>query len=247
LEASDLYRLERRWESVRESLGMTVAASPNEFARGGLAGRCEWLEVRVLVQPIDPFGDHVRIDDELRDWMTEVQAAEHLDQWMRLIPTSHALAGARWVSDDENWEHYLAITRAGAIDSGCRVAFEANGVKHLSLRSVVRIVADAAKLGAAALQRWPIEGPWEVSLALINVDGAQLGGFARGHNDHFSFRSAESKCHESCVLHRWIADELDVTKLCIEAGDRVENSFGSTHRRHLVRGGDLDGQVDLWG
>lgn len=94
------------------------------------------------------------------------------------------------------------------------------------------------------LARIKVVGPWEVSLAMRNTASATLGDFAEGWAEFGDFRHDGSVCRDAHVLHRWTVDAIDPPSLALDAGARVVNSFGTTHRRHLAARGEYEGQFD---
>ena len=97
---------------------------------------------------------------------------------------------------------------------------------------------------SAAAAKWAIDGPWEISLALRDTAGAALGDFAEGWAPFGDFRNDGTGCGEPHVLHRWTVDEIEPQALAFGAGDRIENSFGTTHQRYLAHRGSYEGQFD---
>ena len=51
-------------------------------------------------------------------------------------------------------------------------------------------------------------------------------------------------CAEANVLHTWERTAIDAEALGIDAGSRIENSFGTTQRRHLARVGHFAEKFD---
>jgi hypothetical protein len=100
-------------------------------------------------------------------------------------------------------------------------------------------------LQVEAAERWSVEGPFEVTVALAGVEGARLGGFAEGWRDvDDSFASEGSICLEPNVLLRVECDVLDPEALAMEFGAQLENVFGSTHRRFIANRGEFENGFD---
>jgi hypothetical protein len=54
-----------------------------------------------------------------------------------------------------------------------------------------------------------------------------------------------SLCTEKNVLLRWELDKkFDAKEIAIDLGDRIEQAFGTTHRRHIARNGPYEGEFD---
>ena len=119
-----------------------------------------------------------------------------------------------------------------------------NGQRAFALRRTAGVVWIVAQVQIEAVEKWSIEGPWEVSLAMRNTAGATLGDFAEGWAEFGDFRHSGIACREAHILHRWTIDTIDPPSLALEAGARIENSFGTTHRRHLAARGEYEGQFD---
>ena len=107
------------------------------------------------------------------------------------------------------------------------------------------VVRHLAAMQAEAVERWSIEGPFEVTVALASVEGARLGGFAEGWKDvgDMFFWDAPT-CVESNVLLRVERDILDPEALAMDVGERLVNAFGSTHRRFIANRGDFEARFD---
>jgi hypothetical protein len=109
----------------------------------------------------------------------------------------------------------------------------------------VGLVWHLAAMQIEAVERWSIDGPFEVSVALAGVEGARLGGFAEGWRDVGDmFVWDAPTCIESNVLLRVECDTLDPEALAMDIGERLENTFGSTHRRFMANRGDFDSRFD---
>jgi hypothetical protein len=96
-----------------------------------------------------------------------------------------------------------------------------------------------------AVEHWGIGGPFEVSVALAGVEGVGVGGFAEGWRDvgDMLFWDAPT-CVESNVLLRLECDTLDPEALAMDVGERIKNTFGSTHRRFIANRGEFEARFD---
>ena len=141
---------------------------------------------------------------------------------------------------------YIALRRHGGLEAGLtRAAWSGRqGRRVFSLRYLVAAMWSIADLQVAAAAKWAIDGPWEISLALRDTAGAALGDFAEGWAPFGDFRNDGTGCGEPHVLHRWTVDEIELQALAFGAGDRIENSFGTTHQRYLAHRGSYEGQFD---
>ena len=150
------------------------------------------------------------------------------------------------------WRAFFALHRPGALD----VAFsDSFGRAHDNAKSfhliglVGRIWAASARY-SAFIERWKIEGPFEVTLGLRGTNGAQLGGVGEGWLDPLQggFRSEGlPRCLEPNVLLR---DELDEwptggeRELAFRFGSWIEEAWGMKERRFLARTGEYAGRFD---
>jgi hypothetical protein len=54
-----------------------------------------------------------------------------------------------------------------------------------------------------------------------------------------------SLCTEkNILLRRELESEFDAKEIAIDLGDRIEQAFGTTHRRHIARSGPYNGEFD---
>lgn len=238
------------WRRHRESLLLTDPPSGENFASGGLAAWATPLDVRVVVLPaaVDN-ADRVPLDADTAEWIAQDRPAPYGGrglQWGHsTVATSTAVVRASWHRDDQEWDRYVAIHRHGGIEAGlANLSWETNGQRAFALRRTAGVVWIVAQVQIEAVEKWSIEGPWEVSLAMRNTAGATLGDFAEGWAEFGDFRHSGIACREAHILHRWTIDTIDPPSLALEAGARIENSFGTTHRRHLAARGEYEGQFD---
>lgn len=100
-------------------------------------------------------------------------------------------------------------------------------------------------LQAEAAQRWTIQPPFEVTVAVRNTGGATLGGFAQGWSEPGHGLWNLAACLDDHVLlRREIDGPIDPEECAIAIGDRLEQAFGTMQRRHLCQAGDHVGQFD---
>jgi hypothetical protein len=109
----------------------------------------------------------------------------------------------------------------------------------------VALVWHLAAMQVEAVERWSIEGPFEVAVAFAGVEGARLGAFAEGWRDVGDMFSWDAPtCVESNVLLRVECDIVNPEALAIDVGERLENTFGSTHRRFIANRGEFEARFD---
>lgn len=244
----DLDRRRRRWADARrlDRLDLEVA---DGFARGGLGAHVEELDLRVRFLPADPLATPVRLDGESEEWLSNSRPSPYGGREPELghskRATSSALVRYDRYRDDQGWARFLALHRDGGLEFGEGGSIgQLRGGRFVRLRPLVGLVWYLAAMQAEAVDRWRIEGPFEVSLALVGVDGAGLGGFAEGWKDVGDMFWDAPTCLESNVLLRVECEHLDPEALAMDLGERVENTFGSTHRRFLAHRGEFEARFD---
>jgi hypothetical protein len=243
-------QLRHDWRKYRERLQLTDSTLGGDFARGGLGAFAEPLDVRVVIIPADPTATEVvSLDADTAGWIAQVRPSPYEGQqpeWgHHTTATSDALVRAMWYRDDQLWTRYLAICRHGGLEAGMSdLIFESRDTRGFALRRSAAMVWMVAAIQAEAAEKWSVQGPWEVTLALRNTQGATLADFGEGWAPFGDFRHGGSTCRDAHVLHQWTVDQIDPVSLGLDAGNRIENSFGTTNRRHLARTGVYEGKFD---
>lgn len=148
--------------------------------------------------------------------------------------------------EDAGWARYLAIHRHGGIEIGVsELAYHVGQSRVFPLRSVVAVAWIAAELQNAAIGKWAVSGPFELTVAIRDVNGATLGHFAEGWKEQGQALFGPARCIEDhLLLRRKIDDTIDAGNYALAIGDQMEQAFGTTHRRHLAHGGEYEGQSD---
>lgn len=246
---SDIELRRARWERHRELMRLTDAVG-GEFALGGLAAHSEAPDVRLIVLPGDPQLHPVPLDDSTAGWLSEPRPSPYGgdqiswgDDWRATSQT--LVLGVRW--NDAPWRRYVALHRHGGLEAAAAmISWQRNdqSPRVYSLRHIVGLAWTAFDIQARAAQQWRIDGPWEVTLALRACVGAALGGFAEGWLEPDDFRSDCRVCLEEHALHRWEVDAIEPEALAGQVAERTENTFGSTHLRHLANRGPFEGKFD---
>jgi hypothetical protein len=238
-----------RWLRHRTGQRLTLEAGEG-FALGGLAGHVDSLDLRLLVLPADAEADAVPLDGETLGWLKESRPTPYggpAPQWgHRDRATSSALVVYHQYGDDRGWARYLAVHRHGGIELGFGgLTYDVRDRKVFPLRHTVGIAWTAAALQGEAAERWSLDVPRELTIALRDTNGATLGSFAEGWAEPGGGLGEFTTCIEEHVLVRWeIDDKLDPEHLALALGDRLEHAFGTTHRRHLAHRGDYAGRFD---
>ncbi len=244
----DRDRQRRRWGDARRLDRLDTEAIEG-FARGGLGALVEALDLRIRFLPADPLAAAVRLDGEAEEWLSESRPSPYggrepeLGQSKRA--TSSALVRYDRYRDDQGWTRFVALHRDGSLDFGEGSSIgEFRGGRSVRLRPLVGLVWHLAAMQVEAVEHWSIEGPFEVSVALAGVEGAGLGGFAEGWRDVGDMFWDAPTCVEPNVLLRFECEVLDPEALAVDVGERLENTFGSTHRRFVANRGDFEARFD---
>lgn len=238
-----------RWLTHRRPQGIFVEAGDG-FARGGLGDLVEDLNVRLLVLPADPSADSVPLDRETLSWLKQQRDSPYgggaVEWGHRSRTTSTALVLYDQYRDDKGWDRYLALHRHGGIEFGARqLAYQLREMRVYALRAIVGFAWSALAIQAEAIDRWHVEPPFELSVTLRDTKGATLGNFAEGWAEPGQGLHDVSTCIEEHVLLRWELDKrIEASQVAIELGDRIEQAFGTTNRRHLAQRGPHEGQFD---
>jgi hypothetical protein len=237
-----------RWVRYRENQGLVSTAS-SEFARGGLARHVEDLDIRVMFLPADPEEVVVLFDSNVLARLVDrpgPYAGTPVGWGHREHATSSALVRYDQYREDRGWTRYLALHRHGGLEGAATLyAHEAEGTRIFHLRGMVALVWTLAALQAEAVITWAVPGPLEFVMALRNTKGATLGHFAEGWAEFGRDYWDSATCLDDSVLLRWkLETDFDPETLALEAGNRLEQSFGTTQRRHLASRGAYQGLFD---
>lgn len=204
----------------------------------------------MLLLPTDPDADVVPLNAETLGWLKEENPSPYSGGPVRWGDQSRATSSAVVVydryRDDRGWDRYLAVHRYGGLEFGTGTcSYEIQDMRVLALRQLIGLAWSAFALQAEGISRWPVESPFELTVALRNTKGATLGSFAEGWKEPGQGLYHLSTCIEDHVLLRWELDrEFVVEELAMDVGDRVEQAFGTTHRRYLAHKGEYEGRFD---
>jgi hypothetical protein len=239
-----------RWLRYRVAQRMTTEAG-GAFALGGLGSHVgDDLDLRLLFLPDDPGGGRVPLTAETLEWLREERRTPYDGQpprWGNLNrPTSSALVLYDEYEEDARWARYLALHRHGGLEIGLsRFAYTLTWTRVFPLRRTVGLAWTAAALQSEVAENHQLDPPFELSVALRRTKGAILGDFAEGWPEFGRGLWDPARCIEDDVLLRWeFQDEVDPEELALALGDRMEQTFGSTLRRHLAQSGEYEGRFD---
>jgi hypothetical protein len=247
--AVDVDRQRRRWDDARRRDRLRLEDAVG-FATGGLGAQVEALDLRIRFLPADPLATPVRLDGEAEEWLSKTRPSPYggvepaVGRSKRA--TSSALVRYDQYRDDQGWTRFVGLHRDGGLDFGHgSSATTHRDTRVVWLRPIVGLTWHLASMQLEAVERWGIDGPFEVSVALAGVEGARLGGFAEGWRDIGDmFHGDAPTCVESNVLLRVECGTLDPEALAIDVGEQLENTFGSTHRRFIANRGEFEGRFD---
>lgn len=238
-----------RWIAYREERALTVGAG-GSFAIGGLGERVSDLDIRMLFLPSDPHAAAISLNAETLTWLKEERQSPYSGgpvMWgHQTRATSSALVLHDQYGDDGGWNRYLALHRHGGLElASGKCSYEMEGTQVFHLRHIVGLVWSALALQGEANSRWQIAAPFELTVSLRDTTGAALGGFAEGWREPGRDLFELSTCIEDNVLLRWELDDgLEVEEIALDVGDRIEQAFGTTGRRHLAHRGEYEGRFD---
>jgi hypothetical protein len=245
---ADRARLRATWLAARRRDGLTMDAG-GAFACGSLGSQVDALDLRIRFLPADPFAAVVRLDEAAAQWLTSDRRVSYDGSPPQLgsssRATSDALVRFDRYRDDAGWTRFLALHRDGGLDFGDGDTvhpFRDHSV--VALRPLVGLVWHLADMQLDACTRWGIVGPFEVTVGLVGVRGARLGAVAEGWKDAGDLSWHPPTCVEDEVLLRFECDEIEPEALAYDAGERIENTFGSTDRRFLANRGEFEGRFD---
>jgi hypothetical protein len=256
---ADIELRRARWRRALATAGLDTV-DRSDFAVRGLAARLRTPSVRLLLLPGDPEATPIAIDEELWAWVKNFSVVQlegrNLRLGMQEIPTAHAAALVDAYGSREAWNSYVAIHRSGALDHGLgeRGAWERNDregnlVRVFSLISIVGRTWALLKFAGVLLDRTVIDGPWQLTIALNRTSGALLGNVGEGWAEPLTWENELPACTEEHLLWHIEFGELprgdDAREVAFLVGDRVEDAWGTRHRRYVAHRGDLAGRFDV--
>lgn len=132
---------------------------------------------------------------------------------------------------DAGWARYLALHRHGGLELGLgRLVYQVGAEQNVRVFPLGSIIAAARTLAALQVEtkeRWPIEGPFEMTLAVRDAGGATLGSFAQGWAEPGQGLWEFTTCLEEHLLLRFEVDiAIDPKRYAFDLGDRLEQAFG---------------------
>ncbi len=232
-----------------------------DFARGGLASRLDFMLARMFLLPEDPDTECWDFDSAF--WAElEKHKIVDLDNGMihlgdELIPTAHAAAIVYRYGKNALWTRYAAIHRNGMVEFGLgerRHQTDGGDSEGPAYVDLVRIVGFtwamlefARKLGSDQAL-----GPYLLTVALPDTRGALLTGLGEGYVYPGNYNYTIKPCHEENLLWNIELEDLpaDITEsqqLAFRVGSRIENAWGKRQQTFLDRTGIHEGQLNIQG
>jgi hypothetical protein len=99
------------------------------------------------------------------------------------------------------------------------------------------------------IDKFDLDSPHEVTLALRQTEGAWLGNFAEGWAEPGTPWNRAGACPEPHVLirrelHDWPQEPDELRTLAFSLGARMEDAWGAPQRRFLANRGEHEGNFD---
>jgi hypothetical protein len=232
---------QQRWAAEREARRLT--RNDESFAHAGLMTMLDDPGLLVAVHPADPWSTAVDFGDDLLHVLPERftgRTANGVELMGSTIVTDSALG--RFAQGEKGWRAYVAIQRHGGVEVGIGASLryqrqrdDYDGRQIYRLHYIVHAIRVAVESqGRALALTLPIEGPFELVVAVPGTGGSLLGGLADGWEDPVSWLDGNT-CVTSEVLVRaqvneWPTDDDGQSQLIVSMAHRVCNGWGTTER-----------------
>jgi hypothetical protein len=245
-------RIRERWVTARAREGL-VDTSAADFAGGGLARLLPDRSPRLLILPVDPERHLVEFDEDFWAWWMSDEddpATGRQTSWGSRKRPSAFTAVIGVDHGQGKWSRYIALHHSGALELGFGRdgAFEREDRRFFFLSPIVARSWSALSRYARVIERFSLEPPYEVTLALPSTEGALLAGFAEGWAEPGSFEYTTDPGPEGSVL---IRRELDawpdgpgVKDVSFSLGAQIEDTWGVPQRRFLANRGEYVDSFD---
>jgi hypothetical protein len=238
----DFTRLElqrARWRRTRDLLRL-VDPEAEDFAIGGLARFMDEPSVRLLILPADPEATLIEFDEEMWSWWLQERSDPATRRPIKWGPFHRSTSNAAVIFNsyrEDGWENYLALHRNGGLEMelGGDGAHQRGEGRTFRLVGTVERIWFALNLYREIVERFGVEGPWEVSLALRKTEGAILEKALRGGVEPSMGSDDPPLCLERGVLLNqeitsW-PDKGKTRPLAFTIGAWIEDSWGVHERR----------------
>jgi hypothetical protein len=236
----------QRWARYGQRQRLDVETGEG-FACGGLGRHVGTdLDLRLLFLPADPEADAIRLDIQTRGWLEKHRRGMPVLRGHRDTVTAEAIVFYDQRRDDHPWQGYVAIHRHGGLEAGLGgLKYPVREGQVFPLLTAVGVTWGLARLQSQVAEQWSFASPHELVLAVRKTRGVTSGHFADGWREPGWPLGDDQECLDEHVLVRWEFDGLpdpEVMAVCV--GDRLEQAFGNTLRRHLDRGGEFEGRLN---
>jgi hypothetical protein len=233
-----------RWKNFRESLALSDPED-DEFGSKGLASQVKDRSVRILILPSDPLANNLPFDEEVSKWWSSNfvdPATKRNSSWLfDVVQTSDAIVKRSYRNEQEPWDAYLALKRSGVLET----ELGTNGIYTYNQKyRCFRMLDIVGKLWfvisfySQIIEKFQIDGAYELSLSLIDTKKALLGQVAAGWANPGPGYSINYVPFEKNILFRMEIDEWptndDIKSLAFQFGDWIDNAWGSNQKRYLT-------------
>jgi hypothetical protein len=252
LEELEIHR--RRWRRVR-ALYELVDPLSDTFGTGGLARHAPQVHVRFLILPADPEATIAEFDEAFWEWWmgdrpNPFEGASITNWGEEAKPeASAAVRLQRWRGDPWSWDSYLALHRSGGLEFGLgsagsvtwHIRDQADEIRVFLLTTIVGRIWWVLAQFREVIDRYELQQPWEVTLALRDSHMSVLGNVAAGWaepNETYPFEEAPRCPDPNVLIVRELAEWPDAKgaqALAFSVGANIEDAFGFSKRRFLAR------------
>jgi len=207
----------------------------------------------MLVLPNDPEAWIVDFDEAFWGWWLadeEGPVGRRSALWQPNPAVSASAAARTDANGESTFRHFLAIHRHGGIEvalgrSG-RYEIGPDSAPAFRLLPIVLRIYDALAVQRSAIDRYGIDGPWEITIAFLGTEGSFLGCLGAGWQEP-EHRGGPA-CREKNILLRrelsvWPASG-DTQHLVLSLAAAIDNAWGSRHARCKAREGQFNGNLD---
>lgn len=247
-----------RWRRALAGQHLDSVDHP-DFAQGGLSSRLDQATFRAVLLPEDPEAFAIDFDDDFWKWLEAHTSIDIGDYPFQFGAQTGASAHAAVIFDlwgkNEKWRHYVAVHSSGTIEVslGERARWvhrrDERELAFYNLTSMVAGVWALLELGAAVFDQFSISGPSLLVQACSDTSGTYLANFGEGWREPTEWGSNDESCVDTGLL--WTAeleglgDAEARQAVAFQMGDRLENGWGTKHRRYLAHRGDFEGKLDF--
>jgi len=248
-------RIWRRWRRARgiESI------DAERFALGGVPAVAEEIAGRLIILPSDPELSLIEFDQEFWEYFPNPSpdpvtgGITDFGRERRSLSDCAVLYDPDWRQSAAASSSYFALHRSGTLDLTFPENYaprDGNKQKAFHLIRIVGWTWAAMVRYSEFCQKYEIQGPFEIVLALRETGGAALGGFAEGWRDPFrnGFEARDLPlCVEPHVLLRRELDAWPVGHEREEAfrfGSWIEDAWNHQKPRFIANRGEYEGRFD---